>query len=132
MNRIPAHITNIVKQTHLTVITFEVNGELLTMMGLGFNVKAEVGDAVVLGVKATNITLAKNMQGEVSISNRLKCEVTEVENGSLFSTVGLQFESTNLECITLLASSERLALAPGDTVTALIKASELSILEVRK
>ncbi len=132
MNRIPAHVTRIDQETQLTVVAFDAYGITLTMMGLGLNVAVEVGDAVVLGVKATHIALAKSLKGEISISNRLECDVEEVENGRLFSSVSLRFKETPLECITLRTSTERLTLAAGDKVSALIKASELSILEVRK
>lgn len=131
MNHIPAHVTHIQQERNLTVITFDAYGTALTMMGLGLNVAANVGDAVLLGVKATNIALAKGLQGTVSISNRLECDVAEVESGTLFCNVGLRFGPTLLECITLQSAVERLSLEPGDKVTALIKASELSILEVR-
>ncbi|WP_200764022.1 TOBE domain-containing protein [Nitrosophilus alvini] len=82
-----------------------------------------------LGVKATNIALAKNLDGQLSISNQLTCTIEQINNGELLSSVKLRIGSHLIESIITRESSLRMNLKTGDIVVALIKASELSIIE---
>ncbi len=132
MNRIRAVVTRIERSDNVTVVSFDADGCMMRMMGLGLNVDVAVGDPVVLGVKATNIALARAFAGEVSISNRLDAVVESLENGMLLSSVMLRAGETRLECITMRDAVREMDIEEGDEVTALIKASELSILETTK
>lgn len=132
MNRIRAVVTDIRRIDNVTIVSFDADGYAMRMMGLGFNVAAGVGDRVTLGIKATNIALARAFAGEISISNRLNAVIEEVHNGELLSSIMLRVGETPLECITTLDASREMGLEEGDEVTALIKASELSILDIDK
>lgn len=131
MNRIEARVSRIERTDNLSIVAFEAQGFELRMMALGLNVPVSIGSDVVLGVKATNVALAKQLRGELSISNRLKATVESVRNGNLLSSVVLRVGETPMECITTRDAAEQMALEEGDEVVALIKASELSILEVK-
>jgi len=132
MNRIPATVTAIVQSDDITIITFDAGGTRLQMMALGLNLPIKEESAVVLGIKATNIALCIGPVGQNSISNRLKGEIESVEHGTLLSNILVRFGPIALECITTEAAARRLELTSGTDVTALVKASELSILELRK
>lgn len=132
MNRIRAVVTGIERAENVTVIVFDAEGTTMRMMGLGLNVDVQLGDPVMLGVKATNIALARAFMGEVSISNRLESIVESVEDGTLLCSIMLRAGDTRLECITTLDAVREMAIEEGDEVTVLIKASELSILETLK
>lgn len=132
MNRIPAQVTRIERQDDISVVTFDAGGTEMRMMALGLNLPITEGSAVILGVKATNVALSIGPVGENSISNRLKCDISALDKGALLCSIRLRFGATPLECITTMEACKRLMLKPGEEVTALIKASELSILEVIK
>ena len=129
MNRIAALVRSVETHEGVSVVTFDAGGTGLRMMGLGTSLKAD--DAVVLGVRASQVALAKGPVGELSVSNRLPCTVESVTTGTLLCRVNLRFGTVALESVVTRASAERMRLAAGDAVTALIKASDLSVLETR-
>ncbi len=132
MNTFPATITAIESVDNLCIVSFETQGTTLRMMALGLNVSIAIGSKVLLGIKATNIALATANSEMLSISNQLETTIVSVNNGSLLSSIKVAFQSHDLECITTKDASQKLNLHEGQCVTAMIKASDLSILELIK
>ena len=130
MNRLEATVTAIECVDDITVIAFDAASMPMRMMALGLTAPLEVGSKVLLGVKASNISLAKGLKGMLSTSNQLDATIEAIKNGTLLCSVKLSIGPFLLESIITRASSERMQLQQGDTVTALIKSSELSIVEV--
>lgn len=130
MNRIIATVTAIERSDHITIVAFDSEGQKLSMMALDLGDEICIAKKVVLCVKASHIVIAKGFEGMLSTSTQLNATVTAVENGALLCNVRLRIGSHELESIITRASSQRMGLAAGDRVTALIKASELSIAEV--
>lgn len=130
MNRITATVTAIEKADHITIVAFESEGQKLSMMALELSDDIGIGTCVILAVKASHIVIAKGFEGMLSTSSQLGATVTAVKNGTLLCSIKLRLGSHELESIITRASSLRMALTAGDEVTALIKASELSIVEV--
>ncbi len=132
MNKIDAKVEAIESLENITVVSFSSFGQALKMMSLELDKNIKIGSKVTLGVKASSISIAKNLSTELSISNQLQTTVISVNNGILLTSIKLRFEDFILESIITLESSKRLSLHEGDTVIALIKSSDLSILEVLK
>lgn len=130
MNRIAAVITAIDSFDGINIVSFVADGQPMRMMALELNKRLQVGSKVILGVKASNIALAGGLKGVLSISNQLKVKIERVDNGELLSSVKFRFAGSLIESIITHDSSIRMNLRPGDEVVALIKSSELSILEV--
>lgn len=129
MNQIQASVTKIERVDKITIVSFLAYDHALKMMSLEINEDLKVGSIVTLGVKASGVSLAKKLQRELSISNQLKTRIVSVNNGSLLTSVKLLFGDAVLESIITLESSKRLNLQENDTLIALIKSSDLSILE---
>jgi molybdopterin-binding protein len=130
LNQIQASVTKIERFENISIVSFLACAQALKMMSLEMNKDLKVGSIVTLGVKASGISLAKNLESMLSISNQLKTTIKSVNNGSLLTSVKLLFGDGVLESIITLESSKRLNLHENDTVIALIKSSDLSILEV--
>lgn len=130
MNRIEARINRIESTDNITIITFEAEGRGMRMMALGLNLPLSAGTRVILGFKASHVALARELSGELSISNRLPAVIESVETGALVSSVMLRVGAALIESIITRESAERLRLQNGDTVTALVKASDLSIVDL--
>ncbi len=113
-------------------MTFDFGGTQLRMMSLELGSELEVGVHVVLTIKSTYIALAKSFEGEVSYTNLIPATITQVTQGKLLGSITLDAAGYSLESIITAGSVERMGLAAGDSVTLLIKASELSIVEVVK
>ena len=94
------------------------------------NDDVKIGKKVELSVKPSNISIAKNLIGEISLSNQIVATIQSLENGQLLTSVILKINDTILESIITVDSSKRMNLQIGEVVTILIKASNLSIEEV--
>lgn len=130
MNHIPATITDIKSVDTINIVTFTAEGQEMRMMALELDEKLVVGSKVILGVKATHVALAKCLNSLMSISNQLDVQLEGVDSGELLSSVKFRFSGAVLESIITKESASRMELKTGDRVIALIKSSELSIVEV--
>jgi len=125
-----ATVTSIENCDSLHIVKFDFHGQTLSMMSLELDDEIKIDTEVKLVVKPTNIAIGKIFSGEISYSNQLKCIIKDIENGQLLSSVKLQIFDTTLESIITYHSSKNLNLKVGDTITAFIKANDLSIAEV--
>ena len=130
MSKFIATIKKIQSIDHLNIVEFDFCGLTLKMMSLDLNDDVEIGKKVKLSVKPSNISIAKNLTGEISLSNKIVATIQSLENGQLLTSVILKINDTILESIITVDSSKRMNLQIGEVVTILIKASNLSIEEV--
>lgn len=114
----------------LNIVEFDFFGLTLKMMSLDLNKNVQIGKKVRLAVKPTNISIAKKLFGEISLSNQIVANIKSVENGQLLSSIILEVNDTIFESIITADSSKKMNLQKYEQVTILIKASDLSILEV--
>lgn len=130
MSQIIATIKNIRNVDSLNIVEFGFYNHTLKMVSLNLNKQIAINKKVKLSIKPTNILIAKNLQGEISISNQLKAKIVKVENGELLSSILLKVEDTILESIITVDSSKNMNLVEDEEVLILIKASDLFIQEV--
>ncbi|MCT7631194.1 TOBE domain-containing protein [Aliarcobacter butzleri] len=130
MSKFIATIKKIQSIDNLNIVKFDFCGLTLKMMSLDLNDDVEIGKKVKLSVKPSNISIAKNLSGEISLSNKIVATIQSLENGQLLTSVILKINDTILESIITVDSSKRMNLQIGEVVTILIKASNLSIEEV--
>ncbi len=130
MSKLIATIKKINSIDNLNIVEFEFLGTTLKMMSLDLGSNIQIGKKVRLSVKPSNISIAKNFTGEISLSNQLVAIIQNIENGKLLSSVSLKISDFLLESIITVDSSKRMNLQIGDEVKILIKASNLSIEEV--
>lgn len=130
MNQIVATIKKINNVDNLNIVEFDFNGTTLKMMSLDLDNNIQIGKKVKLITKPTNISIGKNLSGELSLSNQIVATIQSIENGQLLASVELKVNETILESIITVDSSKRMNLQIGEVVTILIKASNLSIGEV--
>lgn len=130
MSQIIATIKDIRNVDSLNIVEFGFYNHTLKMVSLNLSKQISINKKVQLSIKPTNILIAKNLQGEISISNQLKAKIVKVENGELLSSILLKVEDTILESIITVDSSKNMNLVEDEEVLILIKASDLFIQEV--
>ena len=130
MNQIEATITDIESFENINVVSFKVGSHTMKMMSLELNKNLHVNSKVILSVKATHISLAKDLSGELSISNCLHVKTLNVNNGEVLSSIKFDFEGAVFESIITKSASVAMRLKEDESVIALIKSSELSILKI--
>lgn len=130
MSKIKAVITDIQSVDSLNIVMFDFNGRVLKMMSLGLGNDVSVGKEVILGIKPTHIAIAKDFSGLLSYSNQVSSTIISCDHGQLLSSIKLSVEETLFESIITLESALSMDLKVGDEVCMMMKASELSILEL--
>ncbi len=136
MSRIIATVEKIENIDSLNVVTFVSHGRKLTMVSLELGEEISTGRSVTLSCKPTSVALAKpdilkeEMQALLSYANQIEVTISSIEKGRLLSSVGLRFGDAVLEALMITDSLERMGFEEGDGAVALIKVSDLSILEV--
>ena len=136
MRQLVATIASIESVDSLNIVTFICAGQKLQMVSLELNETVQKGKNVMLACKPTSVAIAKPAtEGEdlcsvLSYANQLRVKIVSLHVGKLLCSAELSFGDFILEAILGTEAVERLQLREGDEVIALIKANELSILEV--
>ncbi|BAK71903.1 MAG: molybdopterin-binding protein [Arcobacter sp.] len=130
MNKLVATIKKINSIDSLNIVEFDFFGKNLKMMSLDLGKNIQIDKKVTLSVKPTNIIIAKNLFGEISLSNQFVATIQKIENGHLLSNIILKINDTYLESIITVDSSKKMNLQKDEDVLVLIKASDLSIQDV--
>jgi molybdopterin-binding protein len=130
MNYIKASVISIDTFESITLVGFSAAKEVLTMMSLELDSSLQIGSAVILAVKATTVSLAREKSPMLSISNQLSVRIRSIDEGELLSRIKLSFEGTLIESVITKNSAVRMGLKPEDEIVALVKASDLAIAEI--
>lgn len=132
MSILNAEVIKIQSVDSLNIITFKSDESELSMMGLELLEGVCVGSKVSLFVKPMSVALAKDFSGMISYTNQLSSKIKSIEEGKLLSSVKLLACGNMIESIITTSSLKNMKLSVGDEVVCLIKANELSIIEVIK
>lgn len=130
MNRLPGTIAAVEVHGSIALVEAAVGEHRFTatLIGAGDEVAAwTVGMPVTLLFKETEVSLAKNLSGLISMRNRIPVTVTAIERGRLLTKVTLDFNGHAIESVITTRSSHALALAVGDSVEGLVKANEMTL-----
>jgi len=130
MNRFSAVISEITSFESIHMVRFSFEGESLTMISFELPKQVREGLLVKLCVKPSHIALAKEFSGSVSFSNLIKAKIEKIEEGKIACSVICSKGGVLFQSIITQNSKERMNLALGDEVALMIKASELSIVEM--
>ncbi|HVZ56748.1 MAG TPA: TOBE domain-containing protein [Chitinophagaceae bacterium] len=130
MNALPATIRQVISSGNLSVVEACVEEDCFALVVLDTPQTAaylQAGQPVRLLFNENEVLLAKNWAGDISTPNRLGCRVTAMQQGDLFCRVRLQYRGFGVTSVITGEAAGRLALAPGDEVTAFINTSEITL-----
>jgi molybdate transport system regulatory protein len=131
MNRLPGKITAVEAAGSIALVEVAAGGHRFTATLIGASEEAASwlpGTAVTLLFKETEVSLAKNLSGLISMRNRIPGIVTAIERGRILTKVTLDAAGHNIESVITTRSSHLLELAVGDTVEGLVKANEMTLM----
>lgn len=132
MNKLPGTITNIQQSGAILLVDANVNGHGFSALLIESASQPEwlqIENTVDLVFKETEVSLAKNLSGQISLRNRIQCVVLKIDRGELLSRVFLKFQEYTLSSAITTRSVDSLNLDIGDEVEALIKANEVSLMK---
>lgn len=133
MNKLYGRITAIESNDHVSLVDVEVAGDSFTATLLETPEDSpylKVGNRVAVLFKETEVSLAKNLSGMISLRNRLRARVVEVRSGVILSEVVMEYHGHPISSIITTRSIKRMDIKPGDELEAMVKANEMSLLEM--
>ena len=131
MNQLEGTIHEVRTAGNLSVITIQVKDNELTAVVLENpkdNAYLKPGNQILALFKETEVAIAKDLRGELSIRNRFSGSVEWIETGELLSKIGIRSGDVVLQSVITTRSCNQLNIHPGDRVTALVKSNEIMLM----
>lgn len=131
MNTLSGHIAAIEAHGSVAIVDVAVASHSFTATLLGSAAQLacwEIGQPVQLLFKETEVALAKNLSGQISMRNRLPGIVSAIETGQLLTRVLLDMDGIVISSVITSRSARGLQLAVGDRVEGLVKSNEMSLM----
>ena len=133
MNKLRGRITGIESNDHVSLVDVDVYGDSFTATLLETPEDSpylQVGSEVIVLFKETEVSLAKGLSGLISLRNRVNAIVKQARSGVILSEVVLEYRGQTLSSIITTRSITRLDIKAGDEVEAMVKANEVTLMEV--
>lgn len=131
MNRLPGTVTAIHSAGQVALADVEVSGGVMSALLMESDAEAtrlKTGAPVLVLFQEAEVSLAKDLAGLISLRNRLRTRVKQVDKGGVLTRAALDYHGHEIVSIITTRSAERLRLAAGDEVEALIKANEVTLI----
>lgn len=132
MNKLPGRITKVQQSGAILLVDVDVDGHGFSALLIESATHPEwlqTGNTIDLVFKETEVTLAKNLSGIISMRNRMKCTVQRIERGELLSKISLKFQEYRITSAITTRAVDSLQLTIGDKIEALVKANEVSLMK---
>jgi molybdate transport system regulatory protein len=132
MNKLKGKITAVNSSDSLTkidVVCYDMHVSAFVLDASKRYDETYIGKEVAVLFKESEVAIAKNLQGEISLQNRFTCTIEAVEKGALLAQLRLRFHDVYIDSIITSASAQRMHLEVGDGVSALVKSTEITLKE---
>jgi len=133
LNKLHGKIVAIEHNQYMSLVDVAVGDDVFTSTLLETPIHASYlqdGNNVALLFKETEVSLAKNLQGELSLRNRFSVKVLNINQGDIISAIQLDFNGQSITSVITTRSLNRLQLSIGEQIEALVKANEIALMEL--
>ncbi|MFZ6750005.1 TOBE domain-containing protein [Undibacterium sp. Ren11W] len=131
MNILSGHIAAIEAHGSIAIVDVSVAAHHFTATLLGSPehlANWQIGQAVQLLFKETEVALAKNLSGQISLRNRLPGTIVAIEIGQVLTRAIIDMGGLQISSIITSRSARGLQLAIGDAIEGLVKSNEMSLM----
>jgi len=87
------------------------------------------GKSITVLFKETEVVIGRQGKQQISLQNRLDCEITSLEKGELLSKLRLQRQDLEITSVITTNAVNHLNLSEGSQVTAMVKTNEVMLSE---
>ncbi|MBC7451447.1 MAG: TOBE domain-containing protein [Cytophagales bacterium] len=130
MNLLKAEITTIEQSGEFALVTLACSGCLFVALIIHHHeTYINVGNAVYMAFKETELSIGKQLEGGLSIRNRFASVISDIHKNTLLSEITLDYKGHSISSVITTSSCERLQLAVGDSVEGLLKTTELMLMK---
>jgi molybdate transport system regulatory protein len=130
VNKLNGTIVSVQSSPEISMVEVDVSGDVFSAVVLETPANApylKVGTKVEIIFKETEVSIAKNLSGLISIRNRFKAGIKKIEKHTILTTVVLTYKTNEITSIISTKSSQRLDLTEGEDVEWLVKTNEVSL-----
>ena len=130
MNKLSGKIVSINNNEHISIVEVDVEGDIFRSIIIETPASVpflKVGAQIKIMFKETEVIIAKNFSGLISIQNKVRCKINGIQKGKFLSKIELNFKDRNIYSVITSDSVERLDLKLNEKVYALIKTNEIMI-----
>jgi molybdate transport system regulatory protein len=133
MNKIEVIIKQVMISGGIIMVDMEAAGEL-TLTALLIDAPhnpgwLKQGNRIFAVFKETEVSIAKDFSGKISLRNKIPCRVNRIERGELMSIIHMNVRDCQLQSAITTRSVDMLELKKDDEVTAMIKANEITLMQ---
>ena len=132
MNKLNGKIIALQSSESMSIVRVDVEGDVLSSIileGARGPLNYKVKDSVTLLFKETEVGLAKDLTGMISLRNRFKAVITKVEKGPILAKVTLAYKKHAIESIISAQSAIDMKLQEKDNVEWLVKTNEVTLMK---
>jgi molybdate transport system regulatory protein len=131
-NQLRGSVTGVTLGTVMAEVTVSVNDDEFVAVITKHSAErigVSEGEEVTVLIKATEVMLAKGSLDSVQLTtrNQIRGKISHIETGSVMGEVTIAIEGGEMVAAVTRRSIERLGLAAGDDVVALVKATEVML-----
>jgi len=130
MNNLKGKIVSFESEGDLSIVQIGVDENTLSAIVIEkpessnyLNVNTEVN----IYFKETEVILAKNQSNQISIENRILCEVAKINKGVLLTNIKLKKGGDVITSIISTSAFNAMEIKVGDEVIAMVKMNEIMI-----
>lgn len=130
MNTLLGNIIEINTEGSLSLVKIKVQNSVLTSIVIDTPETApylQTGNSIQLLFKETEVILAKNITGVISLQNKMDCTIDSFEKGTLLCKIIMRFGTYTMASVITRAAFDQLAIQENDEITAMIKTNEISL-----
>jgi molybdopterin-binding protein len=132
MNKLEAKIVNVESADNISLVDLQANGDLFSCVVIETPASADylqIGNFVHILFKETEVSIGKNLSGQISLRNQISSVIKQIEKGRVLTKIVLDYKGIAIGSIITTRSANKLNLQVGEAVVGLIKANEVSIME---
>jgi len=129
MNTYKGVISGINSQDSFRQIDLDVNGVTVKVITLELDGRFRVKTMVRLLFKESEVVIAKNRTGMLSIENRYPGVITAIAAGEVFSEIIMDSPLGPITALIGRSAQDSMKLEIGDRVQAFIRSNEIAIME---
>lgn len=131
MNKLQCVVASVSKSDMLTKIDMVCDDVALTAFTIDIDCKSNCVDKkVTVLFKESEVSIAKNFVGEISLQNRFTCKIQNIQEGELLAQLRLSFLNYQIDSIISMKSVKTMDLQVGDNVMALVKSTEMIVMDI--
>ena len=130
MNKLKGTIVGVQSSPEISMVEVDVSGDVFSAIVLENPASAtylKIGSKVEIVFKETEVSIAKNLSGLISIRNRFEATIKRVEKHEILTTIVLVYKMGEISSIISTKSVKRLDLKEGDQIEWLVKTNEVSL-----